>query len=175
MFSRMVSDLAVMASTANPAPQESFVSGRSCRYQPRDGRQCKANAQTGAEFCFFHDPALSEERAAARKAGGVARTRKVTLPENLQDKRLQTASQVVELLGETINQVRRGELDLKVSNAIGYLSGILLSAIEKGSYEERLSALEAAVATRTHAAKLPFDEDCFEFVEQKTGDTSCPR
>jgi hypothetical protein len=137
-----------MVSTANPLPQDSFAPSRSCRYKPRDGRQCKAKAQTGAEFCFFHDPALGEERTAARRAGGIARTRKVTLPTDLPTKRLQTAADVVELLGDTINQVRRGELDLRVSNAIGYLSGILLSAIEKSSYEDRLTALEAAFRRR---------------------------
>jgi hypothetical protein len=60
---------------------------------------------------------------------------------------------VAELLGETINQVRRGELDLRVSNAIGYLSGILLSAMEKGSLEERLATLEAVFASRDNSNK----------------------
>ena len=79
---------------------------------------------------------------------------------------LQTASDVVALLGETINHVRRGELDLQVSSAIGYLSGILLSAIEKSSYEDRLAALEAAVANPPRT-KSPFEEESiFDFVLQ---------
>ena len=61
-------------------------------------------------------------------------------------KPLRTVSDVIELLSDTINHVRRGEMDLRVSNSIGYLSGILLNAIEKGSFEERLAGLEAAVA-----------------------------
>jgi hypothetical protein len=156
--------------------RKSLKQSRRCSHQPENGTRCKANAQTGSPYCFFHDPALDEERAEARKAGGIARTLKVTLPTDLPVKPLRTASDVAALLGETINQVRRGEIDLRVSNAIGYLSGILLSAIEKGSFEARLAALEAAVANSSPSNSVPFDEDRrFDFVEQTTGDPSCPR
>jgi len=149
-------------------------STKCCTYEGEGGRQCKANARTGTKFCFFHDPALYEERAAARQAGGIARSRKIVLPTNLPVKQLQTVAEVVELLGETINQVRRGELDLRVSNAIGYLSGILLSAIEKSSFEERLAALETAVATPSQSTKLPFEQDdSFDFAEQNPADPLC--
>jgi hypothetical protein len=148
---------------------------RRCRYTPAGGRRCKANARTGAEFCFFHDPALSDERAAARKAGGIARTRKVALPTNLPAKPLRTVTDVAELLGETINQVRRGDLDLRVSNAIGYLSGILLSAIEKGSLEERLATLEAVFASRDHSNNNVSEHESFDFVQQNPGNPSSPR
>jgi hypothetical protein len=128
--------------------------------------QCKANAQTESLYCFFHDPALDTERAEARKAGGIARTRKVTLPSDVAIKPLRTASDVAALLGETINQVRRGEIDLRVSNAIGYLSGILLSAIDKGSFEARLAALEAATTYSSPSNSMPFDEEGrFDFAE----------
>lgn len=156
--------------------RKSFIpsdQSRLCRFEREKGIQCKANAQAGAEFCFFHDPGLNAERAAARKAGGIARTQKPVLPTNLPVKRLHTATDVVELLGETINQVRRGEIDLRVSNAIGYLSGILLSAIEKGSYEDRLAALEAAVANPSHSSNELFDENnSFDFAQQNPPDPS---
>jgi len=72
---------------------------------------------------------------------------------------------VVELLAETINHVRKGELDLRTSNAIGYLSGILLNAIEKSEYEKRLTALEAAVSQPAHRGVPAFAEAAvFEFV-----------
>ncbi|MBI3909717.1 MAG: hypothetical protein HY320_02145 [Armatimonadetes bacterium] len=51
-------------------------------------------------------------------------------------------------LGETINQVRRGDLDPKVATTVGHLSGILLKALEVGGIEERLAALEATVRER---------------------------
>src|SRR5262249_34645538 len=123
------------------------------------------NVQRGAEYCFFHDPALGGERTAARKAGGIARSQRVALPAAMPVKSLKTVSDVIDLLSDTINHVRRGEMDLRVSNSIGYLSGILLSAIEKGSFEERLDALESAIANPHTPSELPFEEHTsFDFV-----------
>src|SRR5262249_41682044 len=109
----------------------------------------------------------------ARRAGGIARTRPIVLPMNFPTKSFHTAADVVELLSETINQVRRGELDLRVSNSIGYLSGVLLGAIEKGSFEERLDALEAAVATPRTPSELSFEEHTtFDFVQRKASSSN---
>jgi len=138
---------------------------RRCRHRSSDATQCKANAQRDSEFCFFHDPALGKERTAARRAGGIARTRPAVLPTRVPSKELRTAGDVVELLAETINRVRKGELDLRTSNAIGYLSGILLNAIEKSEYEKRLTALEAAVSQPAQRGMPAFAEGAvFEFV-----------
>ena len=137
---------------------------RRCQYQRKNRTRCGAHSQNGLPFCFFHDPALDGQRAAARKAGGIARTRGVVLPAHVPVKSLRTAADVGDLLGETINQVRRGEIDLRVSNAIGYLSGILLSAIEKGSLEERLAALEGALASRDHSNNNFSEHESFDFV-----------
>ena len=46
------------------------------------------------------------------------------------------------LLADSINQVRRGQLDPRIANATGYLAGILLKALEQGHTEQRLSHLE---------------------------------
>jgi hypothetical protein len=98
----------------------------------------------------------------------------VVLPTNLPIKPLRAVKDVAELLGETINQVRRGEIDLRTSNAIGYLSGILLCAIEKSSLEERLTELEAAVKNQSHSRTIPFDEETgFEFAQQSSGGPNC--
>jgi hypothetical protein len=146
---------------------------RRCRHEVESGGQCKANAQRGAEFCFFHDPRLENERAAARKAGGIARTQKAVLPANFPMKPLRTVFDVIELLSDTINHVRRGEMDLRMSNSIGYLSGILLSAIEKGSFEERLAALEAAVSKPHDPGELPFEEHTnFDFVQREANSSN---
>ncbi len=82
---------------------------------------------------------------------------------------------MAELLGETINHVRRGKIDLRVSNAVGYLSSILLSAIEKGSLEERLATLEAVFASEDHANNNFCENETFDFVQQNPGDPSSPR
>lgn len=53
--------------------------------------------------------------------------------------------QEVASAGCTINQVRLGELDPKLANCVGYLSGVLLRALEANQLEERISDLEIAI------------------------------
>ena len=112
-----------------------------CIYVKADGERCKARAMTGSDHCFFHSPEKSTERAAARRAGGHA-NRAAVLSSAAPDARLEDAGDVVRMIAETISQVRRGELDPRVANSVGYLAGVLLKALEAGELEERLAALE---------------------------------
>ena len=72
------------------------------------------------------------------------------------------------MLGETINQVRRGELDPRVANAVGYLAAHLLKTLERTELEERITDLEAIVARRSIAPKLLVHDQkqVYEFVSQ---------
>jgi len=63
-------------------------------------------------FCFFHSAATLADRGRARRAGGIARSRvAAVLPGDTQNLRLHHASDICALLAESINQVRRGQLD----------------------------------------------------------------
>jgi len=53
----------------------------------------------------------------------------------------------VKLLSRTVNQTLRGEIDPKVANAVGYLSGVILRAREQGEIEERLAKIEEVLKT----------------------------
>jgi len=55
---------------------------------------------------------------------------------------------VVKLLGETINQVRRGEIDARVANTVGYLSNIVLAATAQRDLKTRLAELESLVKAK---------------------------
>ena len=61
---------------------------------------------------------------------------------------------VANLLGESINQLRRGQLDPRVANAMGYLAGILLRALEQGPMEERLAHLEAILGKSGNESEM---------------------
>jgi hypothetical protein len=128
---------------------------RQCKGTTADGTRCRANAMTGSEYCFFHDPATAEEREAARQAGGRVGKTTVLSPDT-PDAPLSSMADVVTLLGETINQLRRGEIDPRVANAVGYLSGTLLKALQQDDIEQRLADLEA-VARHQESPELPFD------------------
>src|SRR5437016_14241117 len=112
----------------------SGTSKRPCEYVKADGQPCQANAMISSNLCFFHDPSRTQERAAARKAGGIERTRHaVVLPSDTPDVELMSATQLARLLAETINQVRRGQLD-----AVGQLVFLLMKAHDAIRLEGRL-------------------------------------
>jgi len=118
-----------------------------CKHVRADGTRCRANTIAGSEFCFFHDPAKAREREDAQRAGGSMGKAKV-LPPDTQDVPLASTADAVRFLGQTINQVRRGEIDPRVANTIGYLSATLLRALEQGDIERRLAELEAIIKSQ---------------------------
>jgi hypothetical protein len=65
-----------------------------------------------------------------------------TLPFDAPDHPLGTTNDVSTLLADSINQLRRGQLDPRVANAMGYLATVLLRALEQGPLEERLTKIE---------------------------------
>ena len=117
-----------------------------CHFRKKNGARCGANAQPGNGLCVFHDPARAPEGYRARRAGGLSRTRvaAVLAPET-PDHPLGGTKEVSDLLAESINQLRRGQLDPKVANAVGYLASVLLRALEQGRIEERLAQLERII------------------------------
>ena len=117
---------------------------RPCQVKKPDGSDCQAAALPDSDFCFFHDPDLADERHKANAAGG-RQNRMKTLSADAPDVKVESCQDVVRLISETINQVRRGQLDPRVANAIGYLANVLIKAAEQGDMEKRLADLEAVV------------------------------
>jgi hypothetical protein len=102
-----------------------------------------SNAQPANGLCVFHDPTRATEGRRARHAGGINRSRSAaTLPFDARDHALGTTKDVSTLLADSINQLRRGQLDPRVANAMGYLATVLLRALEQGPLEERLTKIE---------------------------------
>jgi len=146
-----------------------------CRQIKPDGSPCRANAVHNSQFCFFHDPNSSAERDAARRNGGIERSKKAAvLPADTPDRKLSTAADVTELLVETINQVRRGDIEPRICNTVGYLATVLLQAREKDETAQRLARLESILAQQPADTKSDFTLDhhfeAFEFVNPESGD-----
>ena len=119
-----------------------------CQHIKDSGDRCRASALARSGFCFFHDPDRATEREAARRAGGLAN--RPTVLSVAPRTPLKTASKVALLIAQTIHQTRRGELDPKVANSVGYLSNILLKALEHENIEEQLELLEGVLMTTTN-------------------------
>lgn len=126
-----------------------------CRFKKGKGKTCSANAQVGKALCVFHDPAMAAKVQKARQAGGVSRARKVAaLSVETPDHPLGNTKDVSALLAVSINQLRRGQLDPRMANAIGYLSSVLLRSLEQGSTEERLAKVEAILGLVMRSQEL---------------------
>ena len=120
---------------------------KSCTGTKGDGAACQAAVLPGSQFCFFHSPKHADARREAQSRGGLAH-KMATLPADTPDVKVENGADVVKLLSETINQVRRGEIDPRVANAVGYLSNIVLSATGQRELENRLAELETLVKNR---------------------------
>src|ERR1035437_10232013 len=120
-----------------------------CSAKNRNGKRCGAWAVTGATQCALHsDPARTAEMGS--KHGGRVTFRSRSDAHGLPHKPLRSVGEVSELLEETINRVRQGPFDLRVANAIGFLAGTLLKALESGRIEDRL-AQQTAVSGGLHS------------------------
>ncbi len=120
-----------------------------CEHVKPSGERCKARAGAGSRFCYFHDPEKAAARTEARRRGARTRNRRAAVLSDADEVRIDGTADVLVLLSETASQVRRGELDHRVANCLGYLASVLLRALQQGELEERIAALEAAARGTT--------------------------
>ncbi|MBU1044621.1 MAG: hypothetical protein KJ915_09540 [Candidatus Omnitrophica bacterium] len=91
----------------------------------------------------MHSPRAEKQRKEANLKGG---------QHSYKDKMVSSGylcikkpKDILKLLNSTINEVRTGELDVKIANCIGYLSSHFLKAHEYTELEKRLEAVEDIV------------------------------
>jgi general stress protein YciG len=121
-----------------PLKRPKAANGR-CQATTKAGRRCAAPAVRGGNYCSLHsDPSRAVELG---RKGGRRRTnyspeglKKFPSPKNAADLR--------DLLAQSIVELRAGELDPRVANAISYLGTGFLRTIEVADVEARLQALE---------------------------------
>ncbi len=116
-----------------------------CKFIKQDNDQCQANAMQDNELCFTHNPEVSEAKHQAVIKGGSSPKKNYNplLPVEIKD-----AKSVVNLLAITVNEVRQGEIDLRVANCIGYLAGHLIKALEVSEIESRMETIERVILER---------------------------
>jgi hypothetical protein len=125
----------------------------SCAHSMPDDRKCKAPIIGGSKFCFFHDPEKKPQRDAARSSGG-RKNRPAALPPGSPSIQLRTSDEVMALIEASVNEVRRGEIDPKVANAIACLISLQIRLLDH-RLEERMAALERIVGSRSREKAEP--------------------
>ncbi len=116
-----------------------------CQHLKDNGEECEAWAMTDSEFCFTHNPDTKEERVLANTKGGMT-PKKNGHP--LPPMKIEKSQDVVLLLSDTINKVRGGEMDTRVANCLGVLSGHLIKAMEVSEIEGRVETIERVILER---------------------------
>lgn len=115
-----------------------------CVFTKTDGIECKANAMLNSKHCFHHNPGIAKEvKKEAQAQGG--RANRACVKEPLPPMKISKIGDVVSLLGDAVQRVRSGGMDLKVATTLGYLAGHLLKAFEVADLEARFEALERKV------------------------------
>ena len=119
-----------------------------CEFIKPDGQKCEANAVKSSEFCYFHNPDISnEEKHEAQSNGGKGKA--LTLAEPLPVLPLFTPDHAVMLIADTISRVRAGTLDIRTANCLGFLSDKLLNAFEVSTLNNRIELIERVIHNRT--------------------------
>jgi len=119
-----------------------------CTYIKPDGERCNANAMSGTNYCFTHNPDINDqEREQARTRGGQARA--LTLAKPLPLLAINEPEDAVRLVIDTISRVRAGELDIKTANCIGFLTDKLLKAFELSRLKDRIELVERVTLEKT--------------------------
>jgi hypothetical protein len=119
-----------------------------CTAAKPGGERCEAVCRAGTEFCSFHDPDLAEVMRDSRAAGGRARNKPAAVVDGqCPDMPVGSAADIVALLADTINRVRRGTLDPKIGNVVGYLTSVAIRCLEVGQLEDRLAHLEGVISS----------------------------
>ena len=125
----------------------STTSRRKCEATTKAGKPCQAWAMDGSNFCFMHDPATVKERAAARSLGGRARHgRNVGATGDTEPVKIENMGDVVQLLNAAVNDLLHLENSIARARAIATLANSLIKALEFAELEDRVTALEMALA-----------------------------
>jgi hypothetical protein len=130
---------------------------KKCELRKKGGERCNADAQIGKAVCVFHDPDKASDVRRARRAGGITRSRAAAvLPSDTPDHPLGDTKQVSDLLADSLNRLRRRQLDPRVANAMCWLASVLLRALDQ-RIEERLTHLESVMTGNTGTETEAFD------------------
>ena len=120
-----------------------------CKQTKDDGTACGAKAINGGEFCYFHSPDISDDEKRASQSKGGANRALTTISAPLPAMSLNVPYDAITLIADTINRVRAGELDVKIANCIGVLTGQLLKAFEVAKLNDKLDEIKRVIEKRT--------------------------
>jgi hypothetical protein len=124
-----------------------------CIATTKEGRPCSAGPVRSSGFCYWHDPALLEQRLTDRQRGGAARSNVARARKQIADAVL-TPADLQGLLGATLRGVLAGRIEPGVGTAAAGIARVLLAVREATDVETRLAALEEQAARQGQKGRV---------------------
>jgi hypothetical protein len=118
-------------------------SGR-CHAPRRDGTPCRAAALDG-DYCFAHSPARADQRAQARRQGGLNRANAVRLRALV----LPRLIPIFDALERAIEEVHSGAVEPARVTAMATTVRALVAVLTAGELEERVRRVEEKTAVES--------------------------
>ncbi len=110
---------------------------KQCKHKNINSKQCTAFAMNGCDYCYRHNPDISEEdKLDASSKGGKNSNKPEFIETPLPEMKLENMQDVVNLLADTVNNVRAGKISTKSGKTIGYLASLMIWAIKEAKAEK---------------------------------------
>jgi hypothetical protein len=122
--------------------------GIACTSLRADGRPCRATPLIDEPFCFWHSPQTAEDADQARRLGGAHRRKRKTVATVYGVRGLRTIEDLQSLLETASIETLALENSIARNRAIAGMVATGAKLIEIDELEERLAAIEAAIAHR---------------------------
>ena len=145
-----------------------------CQAKTSSGLHCKIRAQSGSEYCFFHDVRSRKERQAAQSRGGRARKlSRSPLPVEPFD--FSEPAKMLVALTEMANLQRVGRVDAKTVHALAHLVECALKIHSQTVFKQQLDHIERLLeAHRKRPADPAEAEAMLRFAPAEKWETSQP-
>jgi len=126
---------------------------RRCKATTTAGSPCSAQPVRADGYCWWHSPALTNERDEARRRGGAARSNKARAKKRLPAGVLSN-DDLRGVLGLTIAKVLQGTVEPGVGSSVASLARAYVLVTEAGAVETlqaQVDELRALIAARGSA------------------------
>jgi hypothetical protein len=101
-----------------------------------------------SEYCYVHNPAISEDKKREGRIKGGSRKKSIIQFKLESDIiKLETIQDVKIFLSNMINSILKSELDIKTATGVNYIIQSIIKIIQLDELEKRLKRLEDAKET----------------------------
>ena len=119
-----------------------------CKSRKEDGSPCLAPPLKDGDHCRLHAPDDTGEVAEARRLGGLRRRRERTVSEAYDFEGLGSIHHIRRLLEIAVLDTLGLENGIPRSRTLAALAVVSIKALEVADFDDRVKALEAAIAPR---------------------------